>query len=582
MPAFSSLARRLGVLSLMVLVAMPAFGATTAPGSLIGYDSNFHGSTHVRCVLSPLEISFTNMGPGHARGYYKMNMVADNSPGPKGHIQGAARLYVGSSQPYFALSRSTGWPTALPSPGPGGGVHVGRYYGGIGPNGDWTAGTTAWPTQDSKRIFEDPGGDVIYNANPYCPHPGGLSAIGNYMVTGWDANEGFGCPSKSVEIYNVGTPTNIFRTKKLDNTEGSANVAVVRLDDPILGQKFLLGAGGRDMKTVEFFLCDNLDGGSCTSTNTWVEDDTTTNHGTCWNWWSGDELTTNQYFSGIQFAVECGSGQVYLVGTNERGSNNEAHLYKVTYSGGKFHFQKICVQALFSETHGINFDGGASIHVDPTGRMQMYASGKCEANIFGSDGCTSWNDTVIGQFWNDASIAYWTLDNTASDASGYDNHGTPVNGAAYTSGVFSNAILLDGVNDYVRINTHQTFNGMSRFTLSALIYPTQLNTHNTILAKVNPSRDFVLKLTGTGQINAHFYDGGYRHCTSDVTVPLNTWSLVAAEWTGTHWKLYLNGGLVKTCDHNGYAPPWTGTRMGIGTMNWTEFFTGKIDEVEIR
>ena len=573
MRAQPSAALLVSAVALTALLPSPLFGATSAPGSLIGYDSNFHGTTHVRCVLAPLPVSFFNMRPGSS-GYYKMNMLADNSPGVGGHIQGVARLYAGPN--YFALSRST------KSPGKdGGGIHTGKYSGSRGANDEWTAGTSAWPTEDSKRIFQSPGGGVTYNQNPYCPHPGGLSAIGNYIVTGWDADAGNGCPSRSIEIYNVVVPAKILRTKKLDNTAGSANVAAVRLDDPVLGQKFLLAAGGSNMKTIEFFLCDNLDGGTCVSKNTWVEDDTSTNHGSCWDWWSGDEVFTNQYFSGIQFAVECGSGQVFMVGTNEKGSNNEAHLYKVTYSGGKFHLEKICGgYEAFPETHGINFDGGASIYIDRSGRMQMYASGKCQGTIWG-DGCTSWNDTVIGQFWNDASIGYWTLDNTASDASGYGNHGTLVNGATYTTGLVGSAINLDGVNDYVRINTYQTFNGMSNFTLSALIYPTQLKTHNTIVSKVNPSRDFVLKLTGTGQINAHFYDGGYRHCTSDVTVPLNTWSLVAAEWTGTQWKLYLNGILVKTCSHIGYAPQWTGTRMGIGTMDWNEFFTGKIDEVEI-
>jgi len=567
---YSHFGKYLTALVLTTLLAQPVFGGTQAPGSLIGFDSNSHGSTHERCVLAPLKTTFFNMRPGHSPGYYKMNMVPDNSPGIGGHIQGVARLYAGADHAYFALSRSTKNPG-----GYGGGVHVGKYSGSVGANGEWTSGTSAWPTQDSQRIFEDPWGDVTYNQDPECRHPGGLSAIGEYLLTGWDAG---GCTSgdKSIEIYNVVVPSKIVRIQRLDDTHGSANVAAVRLDDPVLGQKHLLAAGGHDMDTVEFFLCDDLYGGPCTSIDIWEEADSSTHHGgSCWDWWSAGEIIWDQYFSSIQFAVECGTGQVYMVGTNEK-DGNEAHLYKVTYWGGKFHLEKICGHESFPETHGINFDGGASIYVDRSGRMQMYASGKCE-----SGGCTSWNDTVIGQFWNDASIGYWSLDGHTGDLSSYDNDGTPVNGVGYGSGLVGQALDLDGVDDYVRIDDLDTFNGMSHFSLSAWIYPTQLNTHNGILSKVNPSRDFVLKLTGTGRLNAHFYDNGYHHCTSDQAVPLYAWSHVRAEWTGTQWKLYLDGNLVKTCNHHGYAPPWTGTRMGIGTMNWGELFTGKIDEVEI-
>jgi hypothetical protein len=123
---------------------------------------------------------------------------------------------------------------------------------------------------------------------------------------------------------------------------------------------------------------------------------------------------------------------------------------------------------------------------------------------------------------------------------------------------------------------------MDSFTLSAWIYPTTFDKYNAIISKVTPNRDFVLQLF-KGRINSHFainFDT-YYHCFSDKQVELAKWSYIAAVWTGNKWLLYLNGSLIKESAVVDASPQWTGTRMGIGSMDDAYTFHGMIDEVKV-
>jgi hypothetical protein len=178
---------------------------------------------------------------------------------------------------------------------------------------------------------------------------------------------------------------------------------------------------------------------------------------------------------------------------------------------------------------------------------------------------------------------YWQFEGNANDLSGNNANGTLVNGACYSGGIIGQGINVNGTA-HVDIANCESFNNvtMQSFTLSAWIYPTNYGYFNPIISKVNPNRDFVLDLQQNGKIDAHFGDiYGYHWCTSDNPVPLNQWSYVAAVWTGTQWRLYLNGYLIKETDCAGYAPAWTGTVMEIGAMNSEYFFDGTIDEVKV-
>ncbi|MFH0895580.1 MAG: LamG-like jellyroll fold domain-containing protein [Bacteroidota bacterium] len=181
-------------------------------------------------------------------------------------------------------------------------------------------------------------------------------------------------------------------------------------------------------------------------------------------------------------------------------------------------------------------------------------------------------------------IAWYPFTGSASDASGH-NHNGSVNGAILTTDRFSNpneAYSFNGASSSISIANIGDIINLSGMTLCAWIYPTGINTYNAIISKVNPNRDFNLKLDGVARARSEFNpNGNYYYCTSDTAIPVNSWSHIAATWDGSQWSLYINGVFQKLNSTLGYLPAWTGTRMDIGCMNGMEFFTGKLDDVRL-
>jgi len=181
-------------------------------------------------------------------------------------------------------------------------------------------------------------------------------------------------------------------------------------------------------------------------------------------------------------------------------------------------------------------------------------------------------------------IAYYPFNGNANDESGNSHNGT-VNGASLTAdkhGNVNSAYSFDGNNDYISISNHSDIINIDSITICGWAYPTALNAHNTIVSKVNPNRDFSLKLFSNGHFTPEFAHGSsYYSCVTDTFVQTYAWAHLLGTWDGIYWKTYLNGELVKTCNHSGNVPLWTGSRMDIGSMNGTEFFIGTLDDIRV-
>ena len=104
--------------------------------------------------------------------------------------------------------------------------------------------------------------------------------------------------------------------------------------------------------------------------------------------------------------------------------------------------------------------------------------------------------------WNGL-LAYYKGDGTANDALGTYN-GTLVNGATYGVGKIGQGFSLDGVNDYVNMGNVLDFNGLTPFSFSFWINPTNLS-----------NKAFIGKWTGNRGYLFFLVDGKLRIALSN-------------------------------------------------------------------
>jgi len=141
-------------------------------------------------------------------------------------------------------------------------------------------------------------------------------------------------------------------------------------------------------------------------------------------------------------------------------------------------------------------------------------------------------------------MASYPFNGNANDESGNGNDGI-VDGPILTTDRFgsnNSAYYFD--SSAIIIPTYSYFNNMQAFSICAWIYPEQLKQRdNTIISKVNPNRDFNLKILKTNnKYEGHFAKSAtYYRCYSKDDVILNEWTHIVLIWTGSRWRLHTNG-----------------------------------------
>jgi hypothetical protein len=172
---------------------------------------------------------------------------------------------------------------------------------------------------------------------------------------------------------------------------------------------------------------------------------------------------------------------------------------------------------------------------------------------------------------------------TLADGSGNGNNGA-ISGASWSaSGVYGGALSFDGVNDIVNVADSASIDLTTGMTLEAWVYPLELTSWRTILAK-ETTGGIVYALFGNSSFDrpvgeartSILYD-----VAGTAKLPINTWSHLATTYDGANLRFYVNGTLVATRAATGDIATSSGAlRIGATTV-WGEYFRGLIDEVRI-
>lgn len=190
--------------------------------------------------------------------------------------------------------------------------------------------------------------------------------------------------------------------------------------------------------------------------------------------------------------------------------------------------------------------------------------------------------------WNNSLVGWWRMNENygevlVQDISGFSNNGT-WNGNStnnVTSGRFGNALLFDGVNDYVSISNADNLNISSAITIEAWINPIEAKNSGIVAKRLETGSENVnYNLYFSSDNKIGFYNGTLPTVNTINTIPLNVWSHIAVTITGTTLKFFINGALDST------------QTMGLGATNahpfligsdgfLSEYFNGAIDEVRI-
>ena len=170
---------------------------------------------------------------------------------------------------------------------------------------------------------------------------------------------------------------------------------------------------------------------------------------------------------------------------------------------------------------------------------------------------------------------------TANDASGNGNPGTLVNGTAWATGIASNAVNVDGSNDYINMGDKATLEGNATWTFATWINPDTFNTSRDTWLFY---KQYVLQwgfLSGASrQQSVNIGDGNNTilqgATTNGVQLNASTWTHIAVTYSNSQVKFYVNGALTDTITKT-YTMGSNAKAFSISTS--TQSFDGKLDDV---
>jgi Concanavalin A-like lectin/glucanases superfamily len=192
-----------------------------------------------------------------------------------------------------------------------------------------------------------------------------------------------------------------------------------------------------------------------------------------------------------------------------------------------------------------------------------------------------------------ALVARLTFDEgTADDSSGYDNHGTLVNGATIVADPQRGWVAsFDGVNDYVDLGNDSSLelSLTGQATVAAWLKLAVSHNHNTILSKGEWQEAYALLIKGDTTPGDQLWTGNDTSVFSGSAVPTNIWTHVAVTISNDLATFYMNGQLAGAPSQDrGNAIDTTTNNFCLGREQYPGalpagrwFFNGQMDDVRL-
>lgn len=130
-------------------------------------------------------------------------------------------------------------------------------------------------------------------------------------------------------------------------------------------------------------------------------------------------------------------------------------------------------------------------------------------------------------------------------------------------------------NQFLQLRNTTQLNLGNTFTMEAWVYLEASSAYSVVLGKTfnprsdDPYQNYIIGIDGTGFkpefVQTTGLNGSYRNATASNSLPLNTWTHLAATLEGGVMKLYVNGQLAASNTSPGIPNSNTGVPFSIGS-----------------
>ena len=172
---------------------------------------------------------------------------------------------------------------------------------------------------------------------------------------------------------------------------------------------------------------------------------------------------------------------------------------------------------------------------------------------------------------------------TVTDLSGHGNIGAISNATWTAAGKYGSGLMFNGNNSLITIADAASLHLTTGFTLEAWVNPTTVSSAwRDVIYKANDN--YYLEATTTvGGVPAIGQLVGSTHAETYglTTLPLNTWTHLAATYDGSVQRLYVNGSEVANHAQAGSIVTSANPLQIGGDSLFGQYFSGIIDEIRI-